>query len=142
MKTALYHFLALAFFMAPPASADSNPLKPLRWDYRIVLIAAPSTEAERLVSELNQVKEAINERHIVWFVIDEENLATNYARPLGKSFRPAVMKYFFGDFPEKIQVRLIGKDGGVKSKAEKLELEELFGLIDSMPMRQAEMKRN
>ena len=39
-------------------------------------------------------------------------------------------------------VFLIGKDGGIKMRKEKVvPMEEIFRLIDSMPMRQAEMRR-
>ncbi len=38
---------------------------------------------------------------------------------------------------------LIGKDGGIKSKASyPFNLEQLFNLIDSMPMRKSEMRYN
>jgi len=38
---------------------------------------------------------------------------------------------------------LIGKDGGEKYRSEKLvPIRELFGLIDAMPMRRSEVKRN
>jgi hypothetical protein len=39
------------------------------------------------------------------------------------------------------QVVLIGKDGGVKLRSsEPVSMKDLFGLIDSMPMRQQEME--
>jgi len=39
------------------------------------------------------------------------------------------------------QVLLIGKDGGVKLRSsEPVSMKDLFGLIDSMPMRQQEME--
>ena len=34
---------------------------------------------------------------------------------------------------------LIGKDGGIKLNSRKISLEEIFSLIDTMPMRQEEM---
>ena len=34
---------------------------------------------------------------------------------------------------------LIGKDGGIKLNSRKTSLEEIFSLIDTMPMRQEEM---
>ena len=35
---------------------------------------------------------------------------------------------------------LIGKDGGVKLRSDDAGLDQIFDLIDSMPMRQAEMR--
>jgi putative N-acetylmannosamine-6-phosphate epimerase len=41
------------------------------------------------------------------------------------------------------EVILIGKDGGVKKrKTELMTTEELFAIIDSMPMRQSEMRKH
>jgi hypothetical protein len=37
---------------------------------------------------------------------------------------------------------LVGKDGGIKLKrGDQVDLREIFGLIDSMPMRQREMRQ-
>jgi hypothetical protein len=44
--------------------------------------------------------------------------------------------------PKSFAVVLVGKDGGVKLKRNvKVRLEEVFTLIDSMPMRQDEMRQ-
>ena len=44
--------------------------------------------------------------------------------------------------PTDFRILLIGKDGGVKaSYSEVPELSEVFGLIDAMPMRRDEMRR-
>ena len=44
--------------------------------------------------------------------------------------------------PNGFAVVLIGKDGGVKMKTARVpELDEIFSLIDSMPMRQLEMQQ-
>jgi hypothetical protein len=46
----------------------------------------------------------------------------------------------FGISPGAFTVVLVGKDGGVKLKrADRVALGDIFGLIDSMPMRQHEM---
>jgi hypothetical protein len=47
----------------------------------------------------------------------------------------------FGVRPGRFTVILIGKDGGVKMlREDRVELQEIFDLIDSMPMRQQEMQ--
>jgi hypothetical protein len=51
----------------------------------------------------------------------------------------------FGVRSGRFQVFLIGKDGGVKLRSEQpVPVQDIFGLIDSMPMRRQEMdsKRN
>ncbi|HKK18082.1 MAG TPA: DUF4174 domain-containing protein [Opitutales bacterium] len=133
-------FLFISFLiMSACASADPNPLSPFRWDYRIILIAAPSEKTGELVSELKREQAAIDERHILWFVTDGASLATNYPQEVEKDFGQKLVDDYF-DGVERVQVRLIGKDGGVKEKAEKLDLAALFARIDAMPMRRAEMK--
>ena len=39
------------------------------------------------------------------------------------------------------KVILIGKDGGIKSRFDRLDLEAIFSDIDAMPMRQYEMQQ-
>ena len=41
---------------------------------------------------------------------------------------------------EGFQLLLIGKDGGVKKRTSTVSLEEVFSLIDTMPMRRREMR--
>ena len=41
--------------------------------------------------------------------------------------------------PSEFGLILIGKDGGIKLNSRKTSLEEIFSLIDTMPMRQEEM---
>ena len=41
---------------------------------------------------------------------------------------------------EEFQLLLIGKDGGVKKRTSTVSLEEVFSLIDTMPMRRREMR--
>jgi len=129
--------------MTSLAFSEHDPLKSFLWDFRIVLVSTPSSEVDDHVSELKRAQEAINERHILWFVFGDDSVATNYdnAEPLGEEFRPTVLKRYFSEQSEgKTQVRLIGKDGGVKARSAKLDLQQLFALIDTMPMRQAEMR--
>ena len=43
---------------------------------------------------------------------------------------------------EPSRVLLIGKDGGVKLRGDELDVQRIFDLIDTMPMRIREMKNN
>lgn len=56
--------------------------------------------------------------------------------------KPPLSKEYFNGADETTQVRLVGKDGGVKSKQSKLKRESIFALIDTMPMRRAEMQKS
>ena len=50
------------------------------------------------------------------------------------------MSQKFSVSDEKFQLLLIGKDGGVKKRTSTVSLEEVFSLIDTMPMRRREMR--
>lgn len=127
--------------MTPFAAAEENPLKSFRWDYRLILISAPATEAKERVAELKAAQAGIDERHVLWFVFDGQSVITNYRQPLGEGFRAAVLERYFKEVdPVSTALRLVGKDGGIKERAGQLDLAQLFARIDSMPMRQSEIK--
>ena len=77
---------------------------------------------------------------MVWFVLGEQTLHTNYEGKLEDQLRQALMDSYFTPVPSETAVRLIGKDGSLKSRSSDLDLEATFGLIDQMPMRRAEMR--
>ena len=84
--------------------------------------------------------EAIEERHIVWFVVGE-SIESNSSRPISSSFETSIKALRSRDHQEQPWVYLIGKDGGIKHESQRLDLPLLFSLIDRMPMRQEEMLR-
>ena len=81
----------------------------------------------------------INDRDLIWFVFCEQNIETNYSGLLSDNFATVITSSIFDRRQE--PVILIGKDGGIKRSAIMLDLDSLFNLIDSMPMRQVEMQQ-
>lgn len=138
----ILHSLFVVFLIAMSNSAtDANPLDSFRWNYRILLVAAPATEVEERVAELKAAQAGIDERKVLWFVIDRQSVTSNHKQVLEEDFQSEVLKRYFKSIKaENTAVRLIGKDGGVKERAKTLDLARLFARIDAMPMRQAEMK--
>jgi hypothetical protein len=125
--------------MVSPNSDTLHSVKDLRWSKRIILIrAAASSETE--LSALREEAEAIDERHIYWFLFQGGDLETNARMPIGPRFIQETEADYFDR--EDVDVVLIGKDGGVKARSGYLNLDDLFALIDTMPMRRSEMKRN
>ena len=56
--------------------------------------------------------------------------------------RGATAEFFRKTYGSSARVVLVGKDGGIKlSSRQAVSAGRLFGLIDSMPMRQDEMRR-
>lgn len=115
-------------------------LQALQWANRIVLIFSEDPADDKLVEKLKANSEAVNERDIAWFVISKAAVLTNLDQPLAESFGDRMMKQY-AENSDDLQVLLIGKDGGLKNRYSQLDLQEIYARIDSMPMRQAEMRR-
>lgn len=126
--------------------AAQSPLSEFRWQNRILLISASSeilNDPERL--ELNSLlkKEAdrLKERDLILIDISPEKLALHGAIRLPEEERRALCQKL-NLAPAKAPVfLLLGKDGHEKERqSPQLDLAKLLALIDTMPMRRAEMK--
>lgn len=127
-------------------SADETPhkmkdktenLSEFKWKNRIVLVRETGDAG------LNQLREAageIKDRDVVWFRLKNGALETNFGGELSENFAENLENEYFEKF--EADAFLIGKDGTVKSKDEKLDLKNYFEQLDSMPMRQREMREN
>lgn len=148
--------VALAFSAAPIfVSAQGNSISEttqmknleladissMRWKSRVILVSEPET-AKEVFEEFKANELDINDRDINWFVRDGETITTNFDSnvKLSESFRENVFSRYFNS--DRSAVVLIGKDGGVKVRADQLDLGALFATIDVMPMRLQEIKRN
>ena len=116
-------------------------LEDLRWKHRVILIFAREPYLSNAFSNLEDLKAEIEERDIAWFVLGDNTLHTNYDGKLEDQLREELMASYFTPVPTETAVRLIGKDGTLKSRSSDLDLEATFGVIDQMPMRRAEMRR-
>lgn len=92
-------------------------LSAYQWKHRVLLIDTPTTATsahQASLVALAQVEPGMHERDLV--------LVTQVGAPI-------------------FRVRLVGKDGGVKlDSGEPVDPAAIFGLIDQMPMRRAEVK--
>lgn len=133
--------LLLVFAVIPAASADSDiTLDTLRWRHRVLLLP-PIEEAPRGADWMVDRRELV-ERNLVLFRSSAGAYLQWFPEPrspvvlqLSKNMRAVVQG----------KVTLIGKDGGVKRQwgAESSDLPaEVFRLVDSMPMRQREMRQS
>ena len=133
------YFLSLLLLLVPfGALAQNDALSSvgqLTWQNRIIL--AWSNNPAPLKAALVRARTEIDERDIVWFVINDTQVETNYAGTLAPDFAPTTSHQFQSDSR---QVLLIGKDGGIKNSDTELLLQSLFRDIDAMPMRQNEMR--
>jgi len=115
-----------------------NPFAPYRWENRVIVINGPTELVKKQVQVLEVDKPGMDDRDIVLFNLTGQDSSlspkTDFDVKEIQSFLKLDSKVF--------QFILIGKDGGVKLRSDKIiSLERVFGLIDSMPMRRAEMRR-
>ena len=123
------------------ALAQGFDLDGLRWERRPLLVFAPSAEAPlalALRGALGRADIGLFDRDMIVIEIygedsaraDGASLPTGTAVHLRQRFAVAAT----GEL-----VVLLGKDGGEKLRTTSPDLEEIFGLIDTMPMRRREM---
>ncbi|MEG3753011.1 DUF4174 domain-containing protein [Psychromonas arctica] len=133
-------FLILLVVMLTTTSYASeveklNDINELRWKNRVILLLSTEDD-KRNKALLSEFDEAVIDRDLVWFIVNDKQVFSNYAGGVSEQFTTNINKAFS---LEEYPVLLIGKDGGIKNKAQKFELELLFSSIDRMPMRQQEM---
>ena len=123
-------------------SVGDLDLDALRWKNRVLVLFSPSeSDASFQLQKqgLASSAEGVVDRDLVILEIMEQGQSRTGNQLLSEKSVQAIRKRFevqAGTF----QVLLIGKDGGVKLRStEPVSTKDLFGLIDSMPMRQQEM---
>lgn len=126
-------FIQAGFVDAEDVTLDS--IDQLRWSSRVILVKIDDDDHQTLTL-LENAEQEINERHINWFVFTRNTFYSNFKNRIGRDFRSQTLSQYLGADD---RVVLLGKDGYVKLKSATLELEKIFALIDSMPMRQMEM---
>jgi hypothetical protein len=120
--------------------ARATPFPDKRWDRRLFFIFAPREEHEGLKSMRSQTrtpKFGARDLDLVEVVgdavrVNGEPVATPTARELRRTYEVA---------PRSFAVRLVGKDGTVKlARHGAVPIDEVYALIDSMPMRRREIQ--
>jgi hypothetical protein len=128
------------------ALADSPvmDLDAFKWKNRLIFLFAPHADdpmLEALRREISSRPQAVKERDLVIFEILESGDSRMDATPIDPQ-TATLLRERFGIPPKTFTLVLVGKDGGVKLRQNgTVELEAVFALIDSMPMRRNEMRR-
>jgi hypothetical protein len=118
-------------------------LEDYRWQNRLILIFAPNSKDETFIAQrrllVEQPAEAAERDLLIFSLFEEEPGRLNDSSISVAANRDARDR--FKVVPGSFAVLLIGKDGGVKLHSRQLVSSgEIFGLIDTMPMRQREMQ--
>ena len=137
--------LVIALFASSPFTGEAGEdgeISRYRWRNRVLLIFTPSWELpayRTLAEDLKEQHEDVAQTDLVLFTlmgegqsrVGEEVLSDERAESLRRQFNVNA---------DEFRVVLIGKDGTVKINTDSVRLKDVFAVIDSMPMRQHEMK--
>ena len=121
----------------------SQNLDSFKWENRILLLRDSDYSSKELKGQLkvlqNHMKK-LQDRDILVFIVTDDAILDTLKRKTILKSRRIIEAYGLKDFQGLI---LIGKDGGIKLKESfVVSPKAIFTLIDSMPMRQAEMKHS
>ena len=151
LTLALLSAVTLLTPLTPPsARPDPDPLSAYRWTNRLLVLYVTDTQAGR--ATLQSFRTSLDDR--MEDVLARDLLIVpvgDLPRP-GDTLQPAVdlgvpersdVRRRLGLHGRGAQLVLIGKDGGIKARYSEdvFDLERIFTLIDSMPMRRAETQR-
>ena len=118
-------------------------LDALRWKNRVLVLFSPSESEASFQSQkqdLASSTKAVLDRDLVILEIMEQGESRAGNQLLSEKSVQDIREKL-GVETGSFQVLLIGKDGGVKLRSsEPVSTKDLFGLIDSMPMRRQEME--
>jgi predicted transcriptional regulator len=122
---------------------DDLNLEEYRWQNRLLLLFAPNSQAESYIEQMRLLAEqpaeiADRDLIIISLFAQEEGRLANRSISV---FAAEVAREHYDVAEDSFAILLLGKDGGLKFRADRATSPaELFALIDSMPMRQQEMR--
>jgi len=120
-----------------------------KWKNRILIVKTSNENDSKYKEQLKEFNKSISEleeRKLILFqIVGDKYKTTDYEMlELNNSWEDLkIRNNYIIDDTDDFEVVLIGLDGGVKlKKREVLKKEELYNLIDRMPMRLEELRNN
>jgi hypothetical protein len=142
--SALMLLMAMSVFSSRNAQAQSPDLSVFKWKNRLLFLFAPNRNHplfDALHKSLVARQSEAAERDLVIFEIFELAASSMNGEAID-SETARLLREKFDVLPDEFTVILIGKDGGIKlDRKEHTKLDDIFALIDAMPMRQEEMRQ-
>jgi hypothetical protein len=142
-----YHFLILllfSLFLMMEFQLNAQHFSQHQWQDRVILIHTADVDEDRWKNQLAILAAdpaGLAERKLVVYQIRKgysrkgTKLQGDWTKMESPAYPPGITTQGF-------EIVLIGLDGGVKLRqSELLSLAELYALIDGMPMRRAEIRR-
>ncbi len=141
MKNRIFHLFLLTLLIQ--SSTMGQVLKSHLWQDRVILVFASDMQDSNLQTQLQFFEknlDGLKERKLTVYQITPTTLKKNSADFFEKNFKENLYQKYKPNKNEFTFI-LIGLDGGEKMRSTKVvSLAKLFGEIDSMPMRQWEIK--
>ncbi len=112
----------------------------VRWEHRLLVITGPDDRTAIQNEACRAARDAMLERELI--VVDVSQSKTELIAGVREDLPDAASFRTRFDLPQnEFQIVLVGKDGGVKERRDELfEVDEVFRIIDAMPMRMQEMR--
>lgn len=120
----------------------TSVLEEYQWKNRIVLVFTSTQDQlyQQQLEVLNGDQSGMRDRELLVFTILPEDVIDPNEKVLGKETADKLRQKYRVSVDE-FAVILIGKDGGQKLReSDLLTTDQLFGIIDQMPMRRREMR--
>ena len=137
-------FILIGLTVWVPKEILSMDLTQFQWKNRLLFIFAKDVKHpffKELQSQIAAQKAEVEDRDLIVFEVPEKGPARMGTTPLDRQQVDSIRNHFAVPI-DTFSLILIGKDGGIKLKRDdQVDLSEVFGLIDSMPMRQREMRQ-
>jgi len=125
--------------MASLVAQQSEPLQKYRWEYRLLIYNVSESDTETFQEAITTNHAALTERHVRLIALSAQ-IDSTLSLTLDSNSLAQVRKRL-KENSETPTLYLIGKDGGLKQVTQKINIEPILQRIDSMPMRQAEMRQ-
>ncbi|MDP5169171.1 MAG: DUF4174 domain-containing protein [Bacteroidia bacterium] len=127
-----------------PHLSPAQDLATHRWEHRVLLVMVSDPSSPALLRQLaawQSQAQGLKERKLVVYQLSPAQARMGLS-PHGEWSAPSTLYASYKQQESGFEVVLIGLDGGVKERrTELLPCEELFAIIDGMPMRRAELRK-
>lgn len=143
-KMMLIYIMVIALVAFARKDVMPMDITQFQWKNRLLFLFAPDSRHplfESFRTEIVAQEAEVKDRDMVVFEILEQGPSRMGDTFLDKDEVDAIRKRFAAA-PDRFTLILIGKDGGIKLKRnDETRLRDIFARIDSMPMRQSEMRQ-
>lgn len=119
----------------------AQDLDTYQWKNRIILLKESDMESDWLKAQIKRLQSdmgELNERQLLVFIVSNESVYDIERNTVDLDAQTLIQQFDLDAFSGLV---LVGKDGGVKMKEDFIvNPKTIFELVDSMPMRKAEIR--